>query len=344
MTRGTLERSVLALESFAVELVTIIAAVIFVIASPPAGNTLAIAAPELRLGTVTILALALGFRFVATITTVIGKVAHPLFWNASVVVTLEVRLRITFGAIFRQLVAIVAAIVLTIAEQPLRNAPVVGLSGATAPPGSTIPLSAHVGWFVRVIATIVIEIAHPQLWNTATVLAAELRLRIARSFMTNLRIFIASVLTIRVTIALPAVQNTPSTRFTLKVRHRARQIAVLLIAAIPTVICSITNRRRRSTVSVATLERTSTAVSCWTGLRFVRLVLAVRFAVTLPEPRNALLIGSTAPVLSSCAVSYAGLAVPRQVELIRAGALVAWGSLFDVTFHVQVGRLQWWRE
>lgn len=239
------------------------------IASPPAGDTLAIAAPELRLGTVTILALALGFCFVTSVTTVVGEVAHPLFWNAPVIVALEVRLRITLGTILRQLVAVVTAIVLTIAEQPFRNATVVGLSGTTAPSSSTIPLSAHVGRFVRVITTIVIEVAHPQLRNTATILAAELRLWIARSFMTNLRILIASVFTIRVTIALPAIQNTPTTRFTLEVRNRARQIAVLLIATVPTVIRSIANRRRRSTVSVTTLERSSAAVPCWAGLWFV---------------------------------------------------------------------------
>lgn len=74
-----------------------------------------------------------------------------------------------------------------------------------------------------------------------------------------------------------------------------------------------------------------------TRLRLVRLVLTIRLTIALPEPRDTLLVISTAAMLSRCTVGNAGLHVPCQVVLVRTGALVAWGTLLDIAFHVEVG-------
>lgn len=103
--------------------------------------------------------------------------------NAPVVVALKVRLRVTLGTVLRQLVAIIPTVVLPVAEQPLRNAPIVGLARATRPTGRTVPLPAHVRRLVRIVPAVVVKVTHPQLRNAAPVLAAELRVRIARSFV-----------------------------------------------------------------------------------------------------------------------------------------------------------------
>lgn len=158
---------------------------------------------------------------------------------------------------------------------------------------------------------------------------------------TNLRIFIAAILAVRIAVALPAIENTPSTGFALKVRHRARQVAVLLVAAVSAIVRTIADRRRRRTVTVAALERSRSAVPCRARFRFVRFVLTIRFAVALPEPRNTLLVNAAAAMLTGGAIRDTGLRIPRQVELVRTSALIARSSLFDVAFDVQIGRLQW---
>lgn len=128
MARCTLERTILALEAFASILVRVVTTVVLVIATPPARDTLAIVAAELRLGTFAIFALALGFTLVATITAIIRKVTHPLSRYTTIIVALEVGLQIALWAVLRQLVALIPTIVLTVTEQPFRNATIVGLT------------------------------------------------------------------------------------------------------------------------------------------------------------------------------------------------------------------------
>lgn len=82
-------------------------------------------------------------------------------------------------------------------------------------------------------------------------------------------------------------------------------------------------------------------MTCWAGCGFVGLVLAVWFTVTFPEPRNALLVGSSAAMLTGRAVGDASFAVSGQVELVWTRALVAWRALLDVTLDVEISRL--WR-
>jgi hypothetical protein len=104
-------------------------------------------------------------------------------WNTPVVVALEVRLGITFRAILRQFVTVVSTIVLSVAEQPFRNATVVRLTRTTGPSGGAILLSTHVGRFIGVVAAVVVKVTHPQFRYATSVLAAELCLWVALSLV-----------------------------------------------------------------------------------------------------------------------------------------------------------------
>lgn len=169
MSRSALERSILALESFAVQLVRVITAIVLVVATPTLGDALSVVAQELRFGALSVFALALRFGLIGTITAIISKIALPLsgevekyklnpanapityqysLWNAPIVRALEVRLLLTGRAILGLLIAAVATIVLSVAEQPLGNAPVVGLARTPLPSRRAIPLSTHVRWLI----------------------------------------------------------------------------------------------------------------------------------------------------------------------------------------------------
>lgn len=78
MTGRTLECTVFALEILAIQFVTVVATIVFVIASPTARNAFTVAASEFRFRAFAIFALALDFRFVTAIAAVVGKIAHPL--------------------------------------------------------------------------------------------------------------------------------------------------------------------------------------------------------------------------------------------------------------------------
>jgi hypothetical protein len=138
---------------------------------------------ELRLRTFSVFAFALRLRFIGTITTVVSKVTSPLFRDATVVLALEVGVRLANWTVFWKFVAVIAAIVLSIAEQPFGDAAVVGLAWTSLPSSGAVALTAHVGWFVGVIAAIVVKVAHPKFRNATAVLAAELCFWIAGAFV-----------------------------------------------------------------------------------------------------------------------------------------------------------------
>jgi hypothetical protein len=100
----------------AVLLVGLIAAIIFVVASPSGCNALAVPAFKFGLGTFAVLILTHHLEFVAAVSTVVGKVAQPLFRHASVVGTLKVHVGIAFRAALRTLVGTIATVIFTVAE------------------------------------------------------------------------------------------------------------------------------------------------------------------------------------------------------------------------------------
>lgn len=171
----------LARERLTIDLVAVIAAIVLVVASPSRGNALAVFTSEFGFRALPVLVLANGLDLVAAVSTIVGKVAQPLFRHATIVGALKVGVGVALGAILRTFVRSVATVVLAVAEQPLGNATIVGLTRATLPAGGTVSLATLERRLVAVVPAIVVEIAHPQLWYALAVLAAELGVWIALS-------------------------------------------------------------------------------------------------------------------------------------------------------------------
>lgn len=161
-------------------LVAVIAAVILAVTPPPRGNAFAIVTTELGLRAFPIPILAHSLHFIAAIPAVVGEVAEPLLRHAPIVGAFEVHLGIALQTILGQLVGTVAAIVFPVTEQPFRYATVVGVAWTTLPTRRTILLATYVGWFVAVIATVVVGVTHPYFLDASAVLTGELSARIAR--------------------------------------------------------------------------------------------------------------------------------------------------------------------
>jgi len=100
----------------AVLLVGLIAAIVFVVASPSGCNALAISAFKFGLGTFAIPIFTHHLELVAAVPAVVREVAQPLLRHASVVGTLEVHVGIAFRAALRTLVGTIATVIFTVAE------------------------------------------------------------------------------------------------------------------------------------------------------------------------------------------------------------------------------------
>jgi len=100
----------------AVLLVGLIAAIVFVVASPSGRNALAVSAFKFGLGTFAIPIFTHHLELVAAVPAVVRKVAQPLLRHASVVGTLEVHVGIAFRAALRTLVGTIATVIFTVAE------------------------------------------------------------------------------------------------------------------------------------------------------------------------------------------------------------------------------------
>lgn len=160
-------------------LVAVVAAVVLIVASPSGCDALAILTFELALGAFAILVFAHYLGLVTAVPAIVGEVTEPLFRHASIISALEVHFGIALGTVLRALVGTVTAVILAVAEQPLRNATIVRVSGTPLPSGGAIPLPTHVRRLVAVVPAVVVGIAHPQLGNTLAVFAAEFGARIA---------------------------------------------------------------------------------------------------------------------------------------------------------------------
>lgn len=142
-------------------LIAIVAAVVLAVASPSGRDAFSVPALEFGLGALAVLVLAHCVRLVATIPAIVGEVAQPLFRHAPVIGAPEVHAGVALRTVLRTLVGTIAAIVLAVAEQPLRDASVVRVSWTSLPPGRAVLLSAHVRRLVTIVAAVVVRVAHP---------------------------------------------------------------------------------------------------------------------------------------------------------------------------------------
>jgi len=84
-----------------------------------------------------------------------------LFRHAPVIGAPKVHIGVALRTVLRTLVGTIAAVILAVAEQPLRNASVIRVSWTSLPPGRAVPLSTHVRRLVTIVAAIVVRVAHP---------------------------------------------------------------------------------------------------------------------------------------------------------------------------------------
>ena len=333
-----LERSVLTGESFAVEFVASVVAVVVVITAVPSGNTLAVSAPEFRVRALPVLIAAEFLVLVVSIRTIVFEIAGPAARNAALVLTLEFRRFVALGAVFGHFIASVTTIVLSIAEQPLRNAAVVAPLGTAAPSGGAVALAANVSRFVASVSAVVVGIAVPRLLDAAAVLAGEFRFRIARAGVTNCRIFVASVAAVVVSVTFPGAQDAAAGRVALEFVLRTRNVAVPLVGSISAIVHSVAQGGGRGAVVVVALELSGFAEALLASSdRFVGSVLAILLSIALPVERNAAVVLASAPVLSGRAVGDAAAAIRSHEELVGAGAFEADRSVFVRRQQAQAG-------
>jgi len=97
-------------------------------------------------------------------------------------------------------------------------------------------------------------------------------------------------------------------------------LTVLLITHITTIIPSVTDGSDQSAVFVGALELALLADPLWAGGWLIRAIHAIHRAITLPVVWNALLICTSAPMLTPCAGSNARALICSQDKVIRARA------------------------
>lgn len=164
---------------------------------------------------------------------------------------------------------------------------------------------------------------------------------LSKLLTTNCWILIAAIFTIGIAITTPTVQDTTTAGFAFEIGVGTWQITVLFVAAIATVIGSITDGGGGSAAGVLALEGARTTKTSWTGGGFIGAILTVLFAITFPEPRDTFLVIATTTMLTSGTIGYTCLTVPGQIELIGTGTLVTGSTLLYIAFDIQVGGLRW---
>lgn len=192
----------------------------------------------------------------------------------------------------------VSTIVLAVAEEPLRYAPVVAPVGTALPAGRAVALPANVRRLVRPVAAVVVRVAVPRLLDAPAVLARKLRLGVARARVADGRILVGSVAAVVVSVALPRAQDAAARRVALELVLGTGDVAVALVRAVAAVVDAVAERRRRRAVVVGALELAGLAEALLARARLVRAVLAVALAVALPVERDAPVVLASASVLS----------------------------------------------
>merc|ERR1712155_213998 len=139
---------------------------------------------------------------VAVVAAVVLEVAEPPLGHAALVPALELSLVRAHGAVLRQLVSAVPAVVLAIAEEPLGDAAVVVVAGTPPPALRAVPLAAEVGGLVTVVTAVVIEVAVPQFGDTLAIIAGKLSLLVTLTVVAHSIILVGSVQTVRVSVTL----------------------------------------------------------------------------------------------------------------------------------------------
>ena len=102
---------------------------------------------------------------------------------------------------------------------------------------------------------------------------------------TNRWIFVTSVLTIGVAVALPRCVNTTTISFTFEFQFGTFERAIHFVAVVTAIVTTVANCYARRAIAVGTLESTRSTDTSWTHGRLVGSVLAILFSVTSENSR-----------------------------------------------------------
>lgn len=145
--------------------------------------------------------------------------------------------------------------------------------------------------------------------------------------MANGRIFVGTVATVVVTVALPGTQNATTSGIALELVLGTWNVAIALVRSISAIVDAVAQSRSGCAVVVVTLELSGFAETFFASAGLVRSVLTILFSIALPVERNATVVFASASMLASCAIGDTGLAVRRHEELIGTSALEANASV-----------------
>jgi hypothetical protein len=189
--------------------------------------------------------------------------------HTALVSTSEVSLVLASWAVLSHLVCPVSAVILAIAEQPFRDASVVGRTWASSPASCAVSVAAEVSWLVCVIPTVVVVVTVPQLWNALSVSALEFSLIIAGPLVAHVLCFVRAIHTVGISITLPGTKDATTGLLALELVLRTLMIAIFLITPIPTIVPPIADCSDKGAIIVLTLELTVPALSLRARSRLV---------------------------------------------------------------------------
>lgn len=199
--------SVIALVS--IVLVRVIHAIVVPVADVTSGYTVAIVAGKQISEASSTLRLTVIWRFIAGIRAVVVSIAVPCGWDAPVVRAPEAVLRTSFlGAVQRILIAIIPAIVITIAK-PVGFHADVGLVAFQMIRGTCgVHGTAFVGLVGGDIVPAVVDTITDQIVRDATIIGAGELTNGARGI--NAAFLVAAVATVVLVIAFPGLEDAPA--------------------------------------------------------------------------------------------------------------------------------------
>lgn len=181
----------------------------------------------------------------------------------------EVSLVLAPWAVLSHLVSSVSAVILAIAEQPFRDASVVGRTWASSPASCAVSVAAEMSWLVCVIPTVVVVVTVPQLRNALAVSALEFSLVIAGPLVAQVLSFVRAIHTVGISITLPGTKDATTGLLALELVLRTLVVTVLLITPIPTIVPPVADCSDKGAIIVLTLELTVPALSLGARSRLV---------------------------------------------------------------------------
>lgn len=278
--------------------VTIVQAIVVAVADINAWNTVSIVTRKQITEACASFRLAVLWRLIGSVATVVVAIAVPRGRDASMVGTPETVLRTrSLRTMQYILVRIVTAVIVTVA-QPIRFDADVGLLALQMVIGTRRILWTHFMRFVgrRIVLAVVDPVADLCLRNATSVLARELSVDARRI---RAALLVRTVFAVVLVVTLPRLEDTPSVVAAILVgrARMERTVVGVLVRVVTTIIVSVARPHSRNALAVHAVELAGVArqVLGHAHSAFVhqlRIVVASTFRLTV-QSRMATLRAST---------------------------------------------------